>query len=147
VRVPSRLHRRGTRPGTAALGAGHGVEHLLPRQVTCASRAEANLSFWFLEIDRLQPAARMGAAEVDVDRRHHDVEVLGVRQVHEEREDDHHVRPHRGALETGEERPDSRGAIAPETGAQPRRVVVYPSANLRGVPHKSVITMPRSGPG
>ena len=39
------------------------------------------------------------AAEVDVERRGRDVQVLGVREVGEEAEDDQHVRPHEDALE------------------------------------------------
>ena len=75
----------------AALGAGERVEHLLPGQVGGGAGAEAQvllaLTLLRLEAQRLEPPARCGAPEPDVDRGGGDVQVLGAREVGEERED------------------------------------------------------------
>ena len=77
---------------------------------------------------RLEPAARAGAPEPDVDRGGGDVQVLGAGQVGEEREDRQHVDPHEHALEhlrgsvvgeqvrerVGDRRPRGRPLVEPE---------------------------------
>ena len=93
------------RPGGAdvlaapALGAGEGVERLLPGEVRHRAGAEAHLLLGHVEAERLEPPARACAREVDVERRRGDVEVLRVREVGEEADDDQHVRPDEDALE------------------------------------------------
>ena len=84
-----------------ALRARERVHHLLPREVLDGPDAEAQLLLGRLVVEpqRLQPPARARAPEVDVDRRGGDVQVLGVREVGEEAEDQQHVRPHEHALE------------------------------------------------
>ena len=78
----------------AALGARHRVDHLLPRHVGDRVGAEAHRALVLdREVERLEPAARARAAEPDVDRRRRDVEVLRVRQVGEEADDEQDVRP------------------------------------------------------
>ena len=112
-----RLAREVGRAGVLAapaLGARERVHHLLPRQVLDGPDAEAHLLLGQLlvEAQRLEPAARARAAEVDVDRRSRDVQVLGVRQVDEEAEDQQHVRPRErdrvGEVER-QQRHDDRG--------------------------------------
>ena len=82
-----------------ALGARHGVEHLLPRHVDERPRAEPERSLVLdVEVERLQPSPRTCPAEPDVDPRGRDVEVLRVREVDEEGEDREHVEPDEDAL-------------------------------------------------
>ncbi len=84
----------------AAFGARHGVEHLLPRQVGNRARTEPERRLLLgLEVEWLEPTAGLCAAEEDVDRGGGDVQVLRVREVGEEAEDDQHVRPNEDALE------------------------------------------------
>ena len=84
----------------AALRARHRVEHLLPRQVGDRAGAEAQRRLVLgFEVERLQTASSTCLREEDVDRRGRDVQVLRVRQVGEEAEDDQDVRPHEDALE------------------------------------------------
>ncbi len=76
-----------------AFGAREGVEHLLPGQVGGRPRAEAQivlaLPLGRLEAQRLQAPARRRAPEPDVERGRRDVQVLGVRQVGDERALEH----------------------------------------------------------
>ena len=85
----------------AALRAREGVHHLLPRHVGHRAGAEAHVRLGdvLVEAERLEPTARPGAAEEDVDRGREDVQVLRIGQVDEEAEDDRDVRPHEHALE------------------------------------------------
>ena len=90
----ARRVRRADVLAAAALGARHRVDHLLPRHVGDRGRAEAHLGLVLdREVERLEAAAAARAAEPDVDRRRRDVEVLGVRQVGEEADDEQDVRP------------------------------------------------------
>ena len=52
-----------------------------------------------LEVERLEASPRARPAEEDVDPRSRDVQVLRVREVREEAEDDQDVRPDEDALE------------------------------------------------
>ena len=85
----------GTRGGAAsALGAGVAVEQVLPRQLLDVARAE--LLDVGLEVHVAHGALRARPARVreeHVDERRRDVQVLGVRQVVEEGEDEQRVRP------------------------------------------------------
>ena len=66
-----------------------------------------------VERERLQATPRACAAEVHVDAGGRDVQVLGVGQVDQEREDDQHVRPDQHALERlGRSSPDRTGSRA-----------------------------------
>ena len=82
----------------AALGAGVAVEQVLPGQVGHVGRAEV-LGVLGLEIHGAHDAHRPragGVGEPDVGQRRDDVQVLGVRQVVEEDEDQQRVRPEAG---------------------------------------------------
>ena len=120
----------------ATLGAGHRVEHLLPRHVDERPRAEPQSALVLdLEIERLEPPPRARPAEPDVDPGGRDVEVLRVREVHEEPEDREHVEPDEGALERLRRRP-----VAEEAGERVRhrrpagRPFVQAERDLRRVP-------------
>ncbi len=92
---------RARRRAASALGARVSVEEILPRELLDVRRAE--LRVLGLEIHRLHRAARARTArvrEVDVEQRRHDVQVLRVRQIIQEGQDQQHVRP----PETGRER-------------------------------------------
>ena len=98
-----------------------------------------------VEAQRLEPAARARAPEVDVDRGGGDVQVLGVGEVGEEAEDHQHVRPHEHALErlgrraVAEERRRGRS----RAGDQPRVVLVQAERDPRRVPERAASsTMP-----
>ena len=92
--------RRADVLAAAALGARHRVEHLLPREVGDRAGPEAHGGLVLgLEVERLEAATRARAAEEDVDRRGRDVQVLRVREIGEEAEDDQHVRPDEDPLE------------------------------------------------
>ena len=136
-RLVGRVGRAGVL-AAAALRARERVHHLLPGQVLDRPDAEAHvlLGRLLVEPQRLEPAARARAAEVDVDRRGDDVQVLGVRQVGEEAEDEQHVRPHetRSAPRC---LPSPNRSRAFATGDQ-RRHSLSPSA-MRGVHSSSVI--------
>src|SRR4029079_10378641 len=82
-----------------ALGAGERVEHLLPGKVRHGAGAEAHLLLRTVEAERLEPASRARARKEDVERGGGDVQVLRVRQVGEEGEDDRDVRPDEDALQ------------------------------------------------
>jgi hypothetical protein len=83
-----------------ALGARHRVDHLLPRQVGDRGGAEAHRRLVLDgEVERLEPPPRARAPEPDVDRGGGDVEVLRVRQVGEEPQDQQDVGPDEDALE------------------------------------------------
>ena len=71
--------------------------HVRSATVPAPKRIEASSPD--LEVERLEPASRSGPPEEDVDRGSRDVQVLRVREVREEAEDDEHVRPHEDALE------------------------------------------------
>ena len=103
-----------------------------------------------LEAQRLEPPAGAGAPEPDVDRGGGDVQVLGARQVREEREDREHVDPHEHALE------HPRRAIAREevreqgieTRRPRRRPLVQPQRDPRRVPQQQRRSRSsRSAPG
>jgi hypothetical protein len=70
---------------------------------------EAHLLLGHVEAERLEPPARARAREVHVERRRGDVEVLRVRQVGEEAEDDQDVRPDEDALELRGQTPSRKG--------------------------------------
>ena len=92
--------RRADVLAAAALGARHRVEHLLPGEVGDRAGAEAQCRLVLrLEVERLEATSRTRSTEEDVDRRGRDVQVLRVREVGQEAEDDQHVRPHEDALE------------------------------------------------
>ena len=82
-----------------ALGAGEGVERLLPGEVGHRAGAEAHLLLGHVEAERLEAPARTRAREVDVERSRRDMEMLRVGEIGEEADDDQHVRPHEATLE------------------------------------------------
>ena len=59
--LPGRVRGAGVL-AAAALGAGEGVEHLLPRQVEDRRDAEPHLLLGYVEAERLEPAARARCA-------------------------------------------------------------------------------------
>ena len=106
----------------AALGARHRVHHLLPGQVGDGGGAEAHRALVLDgEVERLEPAAPAGAAEPDVDRGGRDVEVLRVREIREEADDEQRRAPRRAAARAPRPRYPSPNscAIAFESGDQP----------------------------
>ena len=105
-----------------ALGARHRVEHLLPGHVGDGRRRRSGSALVLgLEVERLEPAARARAAEPDVDRRRGDVQVLRVREVGEEAEDEQHVRPDEDPLEhLGRARRRRRRRPRPRPATSPR---------------------------
>ena len=101
---------RALRLAAAALGAGREVEHALPAEVL--DRADAELGVLVEVVDvvegdrlavghqRLGRAERRGLArEQDVERRHEDVQVLGVQHVDQEDQHDADVEQQADALE------------------------------------------------
>ena len=120
----------------AALGAGHRVDHLLPREVGDRGGTEADFLVGGFEVDRLQPAARAGAAEEHVHRRDEDVQVLRVRQVDEEAEDDQHMRPYRATLEVWRPRLMERERQRARDGSPRGRVLVEAERDLARVPQQ-----------
>ena len=86
----------------AALGAGEGVEPLLPGEVERRARADPHLRLVArhraLEVDRRNDVARAAAPEEERRQGGHDVEVLSQRQDHEEGEHHRHLRPVREAV-------------------------------------------------
>ena len=121
-----------------ALGARERVEHLLPGQVGDGAGAEAHAPPRALSkrSGSSRPRARVRAEE-DVERRGGDVQVLRVRQVGEEAEDDQHVRPHEDALEhLGRVPSPNRCESAFETGDQPAGHSFSPSAIRDRVPEQ-----------
>ena len=136
--LPGRERRTGVLAATA-LSAGVGVEHLLPGQVGGRAGAEAQLVLGrvVVEAQRLEPPARAGAAEPDVDRGGRDVQVLGVGQVGEESEHPEHMGPDEHALGI------ARGAVVAEQVRERlrdrrprRRVLVQVQRDPRGVPQQ-----------
>ena len=85
----------------AAFRAVVRVEEILPREVVEAAHPEG---LGFLEVDGLELALGPLRGEEDVEGRGHDVQVLGVRQVHEEAQEEHRVEPPRH-VEDGGDRP------------------------------------------
>ena len=83
----------------AALGAGHRVEDPLPGEVASGARAEAELVVRAVEAQRLEAARATAFAEEHVRTGSRDVQMLGVGEIDEEREDQQHVRPDEDALE------------------------------------------------
>ena len=96
-----------------------------------------------LEVEGLEAAARPRPAEEDVDRRRRDVQVLRVREVREEAENDQHVRPDEDALEHL-----GRRVVREETRERVRhgrpvgRPGFSPSAMRVACQRSSVVTMP-----
>ena len=143
-----RLAGRPRRAGvlaTAALGAREGVDHLLPRHVGDRAGAEPHVLFGplLVEPQRLEPAPCTRAPEEDVHHRGRDVEVLGVRQVGQEPDDEEHVRPDEDAL----------GVLGPRPAAEQVRERVRdrrppaghsfrPSAIRVACHRRSVVTIP-----
>ena len=136
--VLARRPRRADVLAAAALGARHGVDHLLPGHVGERPRAEPERSLVLdLEVEGLEAPARPRPPEPDVDRRCRDVQVLRVRQVDEEAEDREHVEPDEDALPH----------LEPVTGFHERRdrirdgrpargPLVDPEGDLRRVPEE-----------
>src|SRR5882724_1719753 len=95
---PLRIELLAADVGRAAGGAAAAfravvrVEKILPRKVVEASHSEG---LGFLEVDGLELALRRLRREEDVEGGGHDVQVLGVRQVHEEAQEEHGVEPPR----------------------------------------------------
>ena len=92
--------RRALRLAAAALGAGREVEHALPAEVLDRADAEGGVLVQVVDVvegdrlalggERLDRAERDRApAEEHVERRHEDVQVLGVQ--HDDEEDQHHA--------------------------------------------------------
>ena len=104
-------HERGARVlATTALGAGEGVERVLPDEVRDGSRAD--LEFARVrrivreraQIDRRHDVGRRAATEEQRRQRRDDVEVFAEGQQHQERAHGHHLRPVRergGSRERG----------------------------------------------
>jgi hypothetical protein len=83
-----------------AFRARHRIEHLLPREVGDRPGTEPERTLVRgLEVERLEAAPRARPAEEDIDSRSRDVQVLRVREVREEAEDDEDVPPDEHALE------------------------------------------------
>ena len=90
------VRRRGRRPGSGRTRCTRSCRASASRSCRrwCRSRSGCPPRPWpSSKCERLEPAAGTGASEVDVDARGHDVQVLGVRQVDEEAEDDQDVGP------------------------------------------------------
>ena len=120
----------------AALGARHRVEHLLPGHVRVPCGTEAHLSLRLFEVDGFDAASCARPSEIDVDRRDDDVKVLRVGQIDEERQDDQHMRPDRGALEVGKESLWQHLRDRARERSPARRIVVPPERDLRRVPQE-----------
>ena len=136
------LARRPRRAGilaAAALGARVGVDDLLPGHVRDGARAHPDvlLGALLVEPQRLQPPARAGAPEVDVEDGRHDVQVLGARQVGQEAEDDEDVRPDQHALGVMRPPPAAEQVREGPRDRRPaRRPLVQVERDQRGVPQE-----------
>ena len=132
--LPGRV-RRAHVLAAAALGAREAVDDLLPRQVGDGADAEADLVVGHVEAQRLEPPAAPRPREEHVHRGRRDVQVLRVRQVGEEAEDEREVRPDEDALEHARRR-----AAAEEVRERVRerrpagRPLVQPGRDPRPVP-------------
>ena len=94
--------RRARILAAAALGAGEGVEHLLPGQLGRVAGAEADVllgDVGIVEAQRLEPPAGPGAPVPDVEGGADDVQMLGARQVGQEEQDRRYVSPDEHPLE------------------------------------------------
>src|SRR5712692_9607838 len=83
----------------AALRAVVRVEEILPGEVVETAHPEG---LGLLEVDRLELALGLLRGEEDIEGGGHDVQVLGVRQVHEEAQEEHGVEPPRHVEDGGD---------------------------------------------
>ena len=106
---------------------------------TVAAPKRIALSSSTVEVERLQPAARAGTAEPDVDRRRRDVQVLGVGEVGEEAERSSSTcaqTKRRSRTSAARARRRRRCAIAFEIGDQPAGHSLQVDRDQRRVPEE-----------
>ncbi len=109
--------RRTDRRAAPALGAGVAVEQVLPAQLRHVGRAEdLRLGLEIHRLHRPHGSRPAGVGEEGVGERDDDVQVLGVRQVVEEGQDEERVRPPAHAVQRGDA-PTATSIPAPRRAA------------------------------